>query len=130
MAITHPTGRRNTLCNTLVDLCDTGGTGTEGDVIITTGGGTPTTLVTINLNDPAFGAASTGTATLDLTGGLTGTAGATGTAAVFQFRDKGNAAVFSGTVGTATSADLQISNTSISSGEKIEITSFTYSASA
>jgi hypothetical protein len=54
-------------------------------------------LVTIQLQDPAFGNASTGTATL-LGVPLSGTAGATGTADNYIVYDDDANAIWSGTV--------------------------------
>jgi len=127
MAITHPATIRNGLANNVVDQVDTGTATatTVGNLIITTGGGTPTTLVSIPLQNPAFGAASGGTATMN--GSPSGTATATGTAAEFKIRDRDDSTMFTGAVAT-TGSDLNLSNTNIASGDKIQITSFTYSA--
>ena len=69
------TAARNAACDAIVDLVDAAVAGT-GYVEIRD---STTVLVTIQLQDPAFGASSSGTATL-LGVTLSGTAGATGTA--------------------------------------------------
>jgi hypothetical protein len=69
------TAARNAACDGIVDLVDAGVSGT-GYVEIRD---RTTVLVTIQLQDPAFGAAAAGVATL-IGVPLSGTAGATGTA--------------------------------------------------
>lgn len=122
MAITHPTSVRNSIADHVVDKVDSGTTDSQGDFVISDGG---STLVTINLQDPAFGSASSGTANLQ--GSPSATASSSGTADQFTVQDKDNSAVFNGTVGTSGS-DLNMSTTSIQSGETIQITSFSYTA--
>lgn len=127
MALTHTVAPvRNGLADYVVDLLDAGG-GANPDMVITTST-TATTLVSINLDaTSAFGGATGGTATM--TGSPSGTATVTGTAAVFMMDNTTGTEVFRGAVGT-TGSDLNLSSTSISSGDKVQITSFTYSASA
>ncbi len=129
MALTHTTATRNTLADEIDTLVNTGTTDAGGDIIIEESAG-PTTLATITFQNPAFGAASSGTITLAGVP-LSNTASATGTANRFQIRNRDNTEVFRGTV-TATSGggDIELDNTSINSGQTVQITSLTYSASA
>jgi len=125
MAITHtnasPHNLRNTLCNTVVDALDSG-TGNPKMLILDN----TAQLVSISLQTPAaFGAASGGTASLN--GSPSGTASATGTADTFKLQDRNGNDLVTGTVGT-TGSDLNLSNVSLSSGDKITITSCSYSA--
>lgn len=114
---------RSAMCDALVDLLDGGTTDASGDVQIYTAA-FGTLLAELPLNNPAFGAASNGVATI-----ATGTAvedtsaNATGTAAVCRFRDRDNTVVFEGTV-TATSGggDIELTSTSIVATEPVEIT--------
>lgn len=122
MAITHADSIRNTLCDTVVDAVDDGSTDSQGDLVILEGS---TELVEIELEDPAFGDASGGTA--DLNGSPQGTVTADGDADTFEFRDKDNDLVFDGEVAESGS-DLNISSTSLSVDDKVEISSFSYSA--
>ena len=124
MAITHPNAVKQAYADWMVDQLDTGTGDTTGDMIIAT---TATaTLVTIDMSATAFGAASTaGVATMS--GSPSGTAGATGTADNFTLRNKANTAKILGAV-AATGSDLNLSSTSINSGDKVKITSFTYTA--
>jgi hypothetical protein len=80
-------------------------------------------LATITLQDPSFTFA-TRTATLAGTP-LSGTASATGTAALAQICDSNNVPIITGlTVGTS-GTDIIIGSTSITSGETVTVTSGT-----
>ena len=120
MALTLPTASRNAMCNALVDKVDDG----AGDGYLeigTTGMGT--TLVSQNFSDPAFGDAATGVATANAIDD--GTATATGTAAEARIRDSDANDIITGlTVGTG-SEDIVLNTTSITNGDKVEITSMT-----
>lgn len=128
MALVHVTAVRNALADEVVDRIDVGTANTEGKVRIQTSA--DATLVDIDLAQPAFGAASGGTATA-LGVPHEGTAGATGTATKFRVLDRDDAEIFQGTV-TATSGggDMELSSTSITTSDVVRINSFTYSASA
>lgn len=119
MAITHPTTVRNSVCDHIVDKVDSGTTDAAGDFVIKDGG---TTLVSITLQDPSFGTASTGTANLQ--GSPSSTASATGTADTFTIQNKDNSAIINGTI----TGDLSMSSTTVNSGETVKLTSFSYSA--
>lgn len=124
MALTHVSGTRNAMANACVDIIDTGSTDTYGDLVIMTTGGAA--LVTMTwTTGTAFGAATGGTATMNSIPNGTATAG---TAGLFKFQDRNNAEVFRGTVGT-TGADLNLTSVTLSGGDTISISSFTYSAS-
>jgi hypothetical protein len=120
----------------IVDSLDTG-TGTS-TIKICSGGqpaspdtGTPTVLCTINLPATAFAAATTGTGgdasyvtATDNFATLTGTAGATGTAAFFRASNKSGVAKIDGTVGVGATFDMNIDNTSINSAQQVKVTSW------
>lgn len=121
--VTHPTTVRNTLCDTVVDLLDAGaGAGvlvfqTSGDVEV----------ATLTFSDPAFGAASGGTATAN---SITDDTSATGgTTDRFDAEDSNNLDVFFGSVGVS-GQDINLSSVAIGAGDTVSVTSLTYSAPA
>ena len=126
MAITLATAARNAACDAVVDILDTGSTVAQGYIKIQTSGDVD--LVQIDLSNPAFGAASTGTATLAGTP-KSGTATGTGTAAKFRVYDRDNNEVWQGTAGTG-GTDLVLDNASINSGQTVNITSWTHTQPA
>lgn len=125
MAVVYNT----TLKNTRMDAVDTAANAGSGDAKLEigtdSGSAYGSTLVSIDLNDPAFGAASGGVITLDNTPEPSGTAGATGTAAFARIRDSDDNDIVTGlTVGTG-SEDIVLDSVSISSGQTVTITSGT-----
>ena len=124
MALTLPTNVRNAACDAIVDLVDVSGPG-KLEIGTTS---MAVTLVTNVMAATAFGAAATGVATAAAI--VDGTAGATGTAAECRFRDGADADVITGmTVGSG-SGDLDLSSTSITSGDTVSISSFTVTVPA
>jgi len=129
MAITLTTGARNAACNAIVDLVDVGAAA-NGTIVIYSGGVGGTTLATFTTAGTAFGNASTGTATLQSTP-ISATAAATGTVNAFTLRDQDNAEVLRGSVtATGGGGDITVDNTSITSGQTVNITSFTFTVPA
>lgn len=127
MAISHSTAARNGMADSVDASVNTGTTDAGGDFVIIESAG-PTDLVSIILQDPAFGAAAAGVITLAGTP-LSNTAGATGTADTFEIRNRDNAVVIDGTVtATGGGGDVEIDNTSIASGQTVELTSLTWTA--
>lgn len=87
-------------------------------------------LATVTLGSPAFGSATvSGTApsrvgTLTANAITAGTAVATGTAAWFRlYESNGTTSLMDGSVGTS-GCDLNLSSTSITSGQSVSVTSF------
>lgn len=131
MAIRLSTAARNAAADAVVDLVDAGAG--AGTLKIYTGAqpangdteGSGTLLATVTFADPAFGAASGGTATA--TDPAAVTAVGTGTAASFVVEDSTGANVLNGTVSaTGGGGDLQLSSTSLATGITVDVTSFTY----
>jgi hypothetical protein len=123
MAVTHATTVRTAIADLVVDLIDAGaGAGTlefltSGDVEV----------ATLTFSDPAFGAASSGTATASAITSDTSATG--GTVAKFRTKDSNGTAVFYGAVSTSGS-DINLSSLSVGVGDTVAISSLTYSAPA
>ena len=81
---------------------------------------TGTVLATFTIAATAFGAASSGTSTAAAISGVT--AGATGTAGHYVAKTSGGAAARNGVVGL----ELTINNASITSGDAVSVTSWTF----
>ena len=123
MAVTHGTATRNALADQVDTQVNTG-VGTAALEILATS----TVLVSFNLPNPAFGAASGGTITMSGLP-LSNTASATGTANKFQVKDRDGTVVFDGSVtATGGGGDMTLDNTSINSGQTVQIDTFTYTA--
>ena len=129
MAFRIPNNVRSAACDAVVDLLDAGaGAATievrTGSQPATAGDtATGTVLCTFTLADPAFGAASSGVATMASTPRTT-TGSAAGTAGWFRAKDSTGATVFDGAVGTS-GAELNLNTLTISVGVNVEITSGT-----
>lgn len=129
MAIRLPTATRNAACDAIVDSADAGSG--AGTIQIRSGTqpasandvASGTLLATVTLADPAFGAASSGSASLAGTP-RAATGVAAGTAGWFRLLDSTGATVLDGSVtATGGGGDLTLNTTTISTGLAIEITS-------
>jgi hypothetical protein len=130
MALSHSTAARNAMADAVVDLVDGGATDAQGDLVLFED---TTEIVRINLQDPAFGAASSGVASMQgLPLSNTASASTTGTGVNgFEVQDKDNALVFDGTVtSTGGGGDLEIDNQSVNSGQTVEVDQFDYTAAS
>jgi hypothetical protein len=135
MALTLETVTRNASCNAEVDLVD-GGVG-AGYVEIRDA---TTVLATITLHTTAFGAASSGSAVAiggDDTNPIgagnprSATASGTGTADNYRIYDGSDTLLWSGTVtGTGGGGDMELDNTSIASGQTVNLTGLTHTVPA
>lgn len=129
MAYRLATDTRNKGCDGIVDDIDAGAG--AGTIAIRTGAqptnvddaDTGTLLGTLTFSDPAFGAASNGTATASSITSDTN-ADASGTAAHFRIKDSTPAIHSDGTCGQG-SGDLSFDNNVIVAGGTIAISSFT-----
>ena len=123
MAVTHPTTVRNGLADYVVDLIDAGAG--AGTLEFQTSGNVE--VATLTFSDPAFGAATGGTATASAITSDTSATG--GTVAKFVVKDSNGNPVFYGAVGTSGS-DINLSSLSVGVGDTVSISSLTYSAPA
>ncbi len=134
-AITLATTARNAAADAVVDLVDAG-VG-AGYVEIRTGAqpaspqvaATGVLLVTITLNDPAYGSAVAGVCTLDVTPQPSAVAVATNTAGWARMYDSAASAVLDGACSTA-GAFVNLASTSIVSGTTVTVTSGSYTQPA
>lgn len=130
---TLATAVRNSMCDAMVDSVDAGsGAGTlkiyTGSKPATPGdAATGTLLCTFPLSDPAFGAAASGTATLDITPAVEDTsADATGTAGYARFADSDAGGKFDCSVtATGGGGEVQLNTTSIVAGAVVTVTACT-----
>ncbi|MER7500458.1 hypothetical protein AB0L05_27750 [Nonomuraea pusilla] len=129
MPIRIPTTVRNAACDTVVDLLDAGAGAATIEVrsgaqpATANDAASGTVLCTFTLADPAFGAATAGSAALAGTPRAT-TGSAAGTAGWFRAKDSAGNTVFDGSVSaTGGGGDLQLNTTTISVGVAVEITS-------
>ena len=124
MAVTKSTAARNAACNAVVDILDTGSTDATGDLILQTSGNV--TVATLTLSNPAFGNASSGTATANAITSDTNAVG--GTVAKAALRDRDNNQTILGSVtASGGGGDFIISNTSVGAGDTVSCSSLTYS---
>lgn len=121
MAITLETVARNAACDAVVDLLD------GGTLEFQTSGGVE--VATLTFGTPAFGAASTGTATANA---ITGDSSATGgTIAKAVLKTSGAAAVVTYTVtATGGGGDIELSSVAIGAGDTVSVSSLTYTQPA
>jgi hypothetical protein len=132
MATRIATAAQNAACDAVVDLID-GGSG-AGYCEIRTGSQPATAntavsgslLATITYSDPAFGAASSGTATADITPALTVAASGTGTAGWFRMFDSAAAGIYDGSITvTGGGGDMTVNTTSLVATVNFTITAQT-----
>lgn len=125
MAVTHPTAVRNSIADHVVDKIDAG-----------TGAGTlefqtsaDAEVATLTFTDPAFGAASGGTATA---AAITKDSSATGgTIAKARAKDSDANEVFACSVtGTGGGGDIELGSVVVSAGQEVSMSSLTYTAPA
>lgn len=126
MAVTHPTAVRTGIADFVVDQIDEGTP--PGDLVFLTSG--DVTVCTIALNNPAFGAAANGVATLDVDPALTSDGATAGTIAKAEFRNAAGTAKILCACGTSGS-DINIpGGLTLANGDTVTVTSLTYTAPA
>lgn len=127
MSVTHATAVRTAIADTVVDGADAGSS--FGKLKIRAGA---TVLAIIILQDPAFGPASAGAASLlGVPLSVAAIAGAPSNADNFQVTDSDDNVKFSGSVtATGGGGDLTLDNVSITAGQTVTVSSGTYTAPA
>jgi hypothetical protein len=132
MTIRLPVASRNAAANAVADLVDAGAG--SGLVRIYTGtqpasadlAATGTLLATFTTNDPAFGAAGTGTANLIVVPAISTTGVAAGNAGWFRLLDSTAATILDGSItATGGGGDLIMSTITVSVGLTLQLTAGT-----
>lgn len=126
MAVTHPAGVRQSVCDFIVDKLDVGAAAQATLEFQTAGSVEVATLNMTAKGSGAFGASNgSGVATAAAITADSSATGGTTTKAVFK--DCNGAEVFSCSVG-AGSGDISLNSNVISAGQQVSVTSLTYTA--
>ena len=122
---TIPTTTRNAAADAVVDLIDGGSTNPNGTITFTTGGGSPTTLLILQLSNPAAGSAVNGVATFNTVTSNNPVANGTAAEAFIQNRD-GSDVITGITVGlNASGSDIEFSSVTWTTTETIGLNNLT-----
>lgn len=125
MTIAHTTAIRNGLADLVADAHDTG----SGTAVLEIRDST-TVLVTVDFQNPAFGAAAAGVATL-LGTPIATTGAADGVADNFLTKDRDGTQILSGSVtGTGMGGDIEMSNVNVATSQNVSLEDLTYTAPA
>jgi hypothetical protein len=123
VAVTHSSTVRDAIANTVVDLLDAGAG--AGTLEFQTSGNSE--VATLTFSDPAFGNASSATATASA---ITADSSATGgTIAKAVGKDSAGNAVFTCSVtATGGGGDIELNSVSVSASQRVEVSALTYTA--
>lgn len=124
MAVSHPTATRNSIVDHVVDKLDLGSGNAAGRLYFLTGADAD--VVYIVCDNPAFGAASSGSAAMAGVPKTSTAAAGNATVAKGQFRDRDSTAIVNCAVSTSGS-DINLSGVSLGAGDTITINSLSYS---
>ena len=124
MAVTHSNAAKSAAADAVLGLLDVG-SGANGLLELQTSGGVE--VATLDLSDPAFGAASDGVATAN---SIADDANATGgTIAQFELQNKdGTGVVFGSVTLVSGGGDIEMSSVVIGAGDTVRVTSLQYTA--
>lgn len=123
MAITHSTATRNAMANAIDDQANSGVANPNAQLVLMAAGDVE--VATLEMSNPAFGAASNGTITANA---ITADPSATGgTVVAFKVVDRDGAEVYRGSVATS-GADLNMTSTTIAATEQVSVSSLAYTA--
>lgn len=120
---THPAEIRTSIADHVTAKLNAGTANTEGSLQFLTSG--DVAIATLRLNATAFAAAVAGVATANAIADDTNAVG--GDVAKCILRDRDDATIIEGTVGTS-GTDIIVSSTTIPVGSTISVTSLTYTA--
>lgn len=123
MAVTHPAAVRNSIADGVVDQLDLGSGNAEGQLILRTSGDVE--VATLDMSNPAFGAAAAGVATAAAISDDPSATG--GTTTKFTLEDRDSAIIIEGDVGTG-GTDIVLSSNVIAATDTVSISSLTYTA--
>jgi hypothetical protein len=123
MAITHPTAVRNAIADLVVDSLDAGSGTAAGRLKFRTAADAD--VATLTFSNPAFGSASSGSATANAITSDTNAAG--GVVAKFVCIDRDSTTKIQGAVAVS-GGDINISSLTISPGDTVSIASLVYTS--
>lgn len=123
MAITHATALRNTLADAAVDSIDAGSAAANGSLEFRTSGDVE--VATLALSNPAFGSASSGSATANAITADTSATG--GSVAKLALKDRDGTAKIFGAVAVS-GGDINLSSLTIGAGDTVSVASIVYTA--
>ena len=131
MSYSLSTAARNAAVNAVVDLIDGGTTNAQGALQFRDAS---QVIASLDLNNPAFGAAASGSAALDTTGTIQGTVTPAGASTIDRFRivDRDVNTVIDGASGSVavSGADINLSSVTVNQNDVVEITGLTVSVPA
>lgn len=125
-AVTHPTAVRTSVCDFIVDKLDVGAA-SPSNAVLWFDTSADVNVAHLNMSVPAFGNASSGTATAN---SITADANAVGgTIAKFRLTDSSATSIILGSVtATGGGGDITLNSVVVSAAQQVSMTSLTYSA--
>lgn len=127
MSLIHVVAARNALADALCNLLDAGVADANGDLVFMTAADVE--VATLDLSNPAFGAAAAGVKTANAIADDPSATG--GTIAKFKFQDRDNGEVIQGSVtATAGGGDIELSSVVIAATDSVGVSSVSYAAPA
>jgi len=124
MALSHSTAIRNALADAVVDALDVGTTNPNGQLIFRTSGDVE--VATLNLTNPAAGAAASGIATYSAIASDTTATGGVVAKATLENRD--NTIVYTCGSVLTTGGDITLSSLTVGVGDTVAVSALTYEA--
>lgn len=119
---------RNAAVNAVTALFNVGSANPGGQILMRS---STTTIATLQMNNPAFGASSSGSAAMDTTGTIQGTVTPSGSSTIDRFRmsNRDGTTIIDGNAGSvATSgADINLSSVVVNQNDVIQLTGLTIS---